>query len=108
MKQTDLTAYNKYIRKKWIVLLVMVGLLFALADLFGEFGSHAGQRFQCVIDSLDCAGGHFGGHLMATLQSNSGSGEQTLVQLGDNFGNLIIGNQLANQLFQNAAHRQEE
>ena len=31
MKQTDLTAYNKYIRKKWIVLLVMVGLLFASA-----------------------------------------------------------------------------
>ena len=31
MKQTDLTAYNKYIRKKWIVLLVMVGLLLASA-----------------------------------------------------------------------------
>ena len=31
MKQTDLTAYNKYIRKKWIVLLVMIGLLFASA-----------------------------------------------------------------------------
>ncbi len=31
MKQTDLTAYNKYIRKKWIVLLMMVGLLFASA-----------------------------------------------------------------------------
>ena len=31
MKQTDLTAYNKYIRKKWIVLLAMVGLLFASA-----------------------------------------------------------------------------
>lgn len=31
MKQTDLTAYNKYICKKWIVLLVMVGLLFVSA-----------------------------------------------------------------------------
>ena len=31
MKLTDLTAYNKYIRKKWIVLLVMIGLLFASA-----------------------------------------------------------------------------
>ena len=31
MKQTDLTAYNKYIRKKWIILLVMVGLLLASA-----------------------------------------------------------------------------
>ena len=31
MKQTDLTAYHNYIRKKWIVLLVMVGLLFASA-----------------------------------------------------------------------------
>ena len=31
MKHTDLTAYNKYIRKKWLVALVMIGLLFASA-----------------------------------------------------------------------------
>ena len=31
MQKTDLTAYNKYIRKKWIVLLLMVGLLLASA-----------------------------------------------------------------------------
>jgi iron complex transport system permease protein len=39
MKQTDLTAYNKYIRKKWIVLLVMVGLLFASAIVSLSAGS---------------------------------------------------------------------
>jgi iron complex transport system permease protein len=39
MKQTDLTAYNNYIRKKWIVLLVMVGLLFASAIVSLSAGS---------------------------------------------------------------------
>ena len=39
MKQTDLTAYNKYIRKKWIVLLVMIGLLFASAIVSLSAGS---------------------------------------------------------------------
>ena len=39
MKKTDLAAYNKYIRKKWIVLLVMVGLLFASAIASLSVGS---------------------------------------------------------------------
>ncbi len=48
MKQTDLTAYNKYIRKKWIVLLVMVGLLFASAIA----SLSAGSANLSVLDIL--------------------------------------------------------
>lgn len=39
MKKTDLTSYNNYIRKKWIVLLVMIGLLFASAVASLSVGS---------------------------------------------------------------------
>ena len=48
MKKTDLTAYNNYIRKKWIVLLVMIGLLFvsAIASLY------AGSVNLSVFDIL--------------------------------------------------------
>ena len=48
MKQTDLTAYNKYIRKKWIVLLVMVGLLFASAIASLSAGSANLSVFDIV------------------------------------------------------------
>ena len=48
MKQTDLTAYNKYIRKKWIVLLVMIGLLFASAIA----SLSAGSANLSVLDIL--------------------------------------------------------
>ena len=48
MKQTDLTAYNKYIRKKWIVLLVMIGLLFASAIA----SLSAGSANLSVIDII--------------------------------------------------------
>ena len=48
MKQTNLTAYNKYIRKKWIVLLVMVGLLFASAIA----SLSAGSANLSVLDIL--------------------------------------------------------
>ena len=48
MKQTDLTAYNKYIRKKWIVLLVMVGLLLASAIA----SLSAGSANLSVLDIL--------------------------------------------------------
>ena len=48
MKQTDLTAYNKYIRKKWIVLLVMVGLLLASAVA----SLSAGSASLSVLDIL--------------------------------------------------------
>jgi iron complex transport system permease protein len=48
MKQTDLTVYNKYIRKKWIVLLVMVGLLFASAIA----SLSAGSANLSVLDIL--------------------------------------------------------
>lgn len=48
MKQTDLTAYNKYIRKKWIVLLVMVALLLASAIA----SLSAGSANLSVLDIL--------------------------------------------------------
>ena len=48
MKKTDLTAYNNYIRKKWIVLLVMVGLLFASAIA----SLSAGSANLSVLDIL--------------------------------------------------------
>ena len=48
MKQTDLTAYNKYIRKKWIVLLVMVSLLFASAIASLSAGSANLSVFDIV------------------------------------------------------------
>lgn len=61
MKQTDLTAYNKYIRKKWIVLLVMVGLLFASAVA----SLSAGSANLSVFDILRAV---FGG---GTRQENA-------------------------------------
>lgn len=48
MKQTDLTAYNKYIRKKWVVLLVMVGLLFASAVASLSAGSASLSVFDIL------------------------------------------------------------
>ena len=61
MKQTDLTAYNKYIRKKWVVLLVMVGLLFASAIA----SLSAGSANLSVFDILRAV---FGG---GTRQENA-------------------------------------
>ena len=61
MKQTDLTAYNKYIRKKWVVLLVMVGLLFASAVA----SLSAGSANLSVFDILRAV---FGG---GTRQENA-------------------------------------
>lgn len=61
MKQTDLTAYNKYIRKKWIVLLVMVGLLLASAIA----SLSAGSANLSVFDILRAV---FGG---GTRQENA-------------------------------------
>ena len=55
MKQTDLTAYNKYIRKKWIVLLVMVGLLFASAIASLSAGA-ANLSVLDILRTVFCGG----------------------------------------------------
>lgn len=48
MKQNDLTAYNKYIRRKWIVLLVMIGLLLVSAVASLSAGSANLSVFDIV------------------------------------------------------------
>ncbi len=82
---------------------IVVGLVLASPDGGSQFGGQSGEGGYGSVEGSGSALGHFLGQVVAVLQGNGGSGQQTFIQLGDLFGLLGIGDQLADQLLQQAA-----
>ena len=79
-----------------------------LPDVLAQLGGVVGQCLHTGTEGLSGDVGHLGSGLTAALQRNGGSAQQTLVQLGSLFGDLGIGDHLADQLLQQLAGGQQQ
>ena len=85
----------------------MVAALLVVADASGERVGVFGEGMQSVVQRTHGALRHFTGNGAAAAERQRGRGEQTLVQLGDGFRALAVGDEADGELFEQIARGQQ-
>ena len=87
--------------------LIVIAALLVVADASGERVGVFGEGAQSVVQRTHGALRHFTGDGAAAAERQRGRGEQTLVQLGNGFRTLAVGNEADGELFEQIARGQQ-